>query len=152
MLNENLFDDKKDLEIAHLKMRIEHLENTIQRFKAYDEERKQYYAKKMERLDELEEIMSETCEKNSLTEIRQKMDKMKKQLRNMSRTMLVRKIEENKSPEELKEIIDNERLKKQNKKLKRRVEIARASNDELLMKMRRLEKELENNNATGIGQ
>lgn len=152
MLNENLFDDKKDLEIAHLKMRIEHLENTIQRFKAYDEERKQYYAKKMERLDELEEIMSETCEKNSLTEIRQKMNKLKKELSNMSMALQVRKIEENRSPEELKEIIDIERVKNNNKELKKQVKILHASNDELFQKMRRLEKELENSNATCIGQ
>lgn len=46
MLNEKLFDDPKDAEIARLKM-------TIEKFKEYDKERKKYYADKMQRLGEL---------------------------------------------------------------------------------------------------
>ena len=49
MLNEHLFDDKKDIEIARLK-------KVIEDFKEYDEKRKRYYAEKMRRLGELESL------------------------------------------------------------------------------------------------
>ena len=53
MLNEQLFDDKKDIEIAQLK-------KVIEDFKEYDEKRKRYYAEKMRRLGELESLLKKT--------------------------------------------------------------------------------------------
>ena len=47
MINEILFDNPKDAQIAKLKMEIE-------AFKKYDAERKEYYAKSLQRLGELE--------------------------------------------------------------------------------------------------
>ena len=55
MLNEHLFDDKKDIEIARLK-------KVIEDFKEYDEKRKRYYAEKMRRLGELESLLCEINE------------------------------------------------------------------------------------------
>ena len=55
MLNEQLFDDKKDIEIAQLK-------KVIEDFKEYDEKRKRYYAEKMRRLGELESLLCEINE------------------------------------------------------------------------------------------
>lgn len=52
MLNADLFQDKKDREIARLKL-------TIEQFKKYDQERKAYYAEKMNRLGQLESYISE---------------------------------------------------------------------------------------------
>ena len=57
MINEDLFDDPKDLEIVKLKLAIEN-------FKKYDEERKKYYAKAMQRLGELEAFMEEIEDKD----------------------------------------------------------------------------------------
>lgn len=51
MLNQNLLD-KKDIEIAKLKLMIKD-------FKEYDEKRKKYYADKMQRLGELESFFEE---------------------------------------------------------------------------------------------
>lgn len=52
MLNADLFQDKKDREIARLKL-------TIEQFKKYVQERKAYYAEKMNRLGQLESYISE---------------------------------------------------------------------------------------------
>ena len=54
-MNKDLFDDPKDYTIVKLK-------ETIARFKAYDEERKKYYSKKMVRLGELETYVIELKE------------------------------------------------------------------------------------------
>ena len=58
MLNEDLID-KKDITIARLK-------RTIEAFKAYDKERKEYYAKSMIRLGELESYVMELDEAGSV--------------------------------------------------------------------------------------
>ena len=50
MLNEKLFDNKKDAKIADLTLKIE-------AFKRYDEKRKEYYRKALIRLGEAEEIL-----------------------------------------------------------------------------------------------
>ena len=50
MLNEKLFDNKKDARIADLTQKIE-------AFKRYDEKRKEYYRKALIRLGEAEEIL-----------------------------------------------------------------------------------------------
>lgn len=50
MLNEELFDNNKDLKIAKLT-------NEIRSFKKYDEKRKEYYRKALIRLGEAEELL-----------------------------------------------------------------------------------------------
>lgn len=60
MLNQNLFD-KKDIEIAKLKL-------IIKDFKEYDEKRKKYYANKMQRLGELESFFEELSGQSSENE------------------------------------------------------------------------------------
>ena len=50
MLNEELFDNKKDARIVDLTQKIE-------AFKRYDEKRKEYYRKALIRLGEAEEIL-----------------------------------------------------------------------------------------------
>ena len=52
MLNEDLFLDQKDREIARLKAIIE-------QFKRYDKERKEYYSSKLIRLGQLESYVQE---------------------------------------------------------------------------------------------
>lgn len=106
MRNEELFDDKKDIQIAQLKL-------TIAKFKNYDEERKKYYEKHMRRLGELESLF---CEMQDTTvegmkakflekenaELKQKVEKLtqktkeqKEQLRNLN--LLVERLRKSKS-------------------------------------------------------
>ena len=105
MLNEQLFDDKKNIEIARLK-------KVIEDFKEYDEKRKRYYAEKMRRLGEI------TC---------------------LSRIIGVRRIEENRSSEELEEIISSNQLRKNNKALKKRIKELQDTVKELVAKVVKLE-------------
>ena len=90
MLNEHLFNDKKDIQIARLKMAIED-------FKKYDERRKQYYAKKIRRLQTLDELLREIegAEKDDLRKIilRQRAD-----LARLNKIIQVHNIEERRSP------------------------------------------------------
>lgn len=52
MINKDLYFDPKDYEIACLRQ-------TIEKFKAYDRKRKEFYADKMVRLGELESYVEE---------------------------------------------------------------------------------------------
>lgn len=106
MRNEELFEDKKDIQIARLRLAIE-------KFKNYDEERKKYYEKHMRRLGEFEslfcEIQDATVEgmkakllekenmelKHRVEKLTQKTKEQKEQLRNLN--MLVERLTKNKS-------------------------------------------------------
>ncbi len=135
-INEDLFDDRKDAEIAALRCLIEN-------FKRYDEKRKQFYAKKMRRLGELESFVQEMTEsKHDKNDLEKEVVKLKAELSNLSRAMQVRRIEEKRSPEELKEIINLDTLKRQNKAMKSQIKTLHATNGELLMKVMQLEKKL----------
>jgi hypothetical protein len=59
MINEELFDDPKDVQIAKLKLAIE-------AFKEYDEKRKKYYKDLAIRAGEMEAYIEELSETNDL--------------------------------------------------------------------------------------
>lgn len=109
MINKELFDDHKDAEIARLKM-------AIKKFKEYDRQRTAYYADKLARLKELAEM----CGKDTV----QVMDTLKGEIKRLNYLLQVKHIEDNRTPEELRQIIkldnilsQNEQLKQENKKL-----------------------------------
>ena len=136
MLNQQMFDDKKDAEIARLKMAIE-------KFKAYDEERKRYYAESMQRLGALEEFVREVTESRAgRGDLESTVIRLKKQLADANRVILARGIEERRTPEEIKEVIDTDTIKKRNKDLKRTNKMLLKARDELFLKVLRLEKEV----------
>ena len=108
MLNEHLFDDKKDIEIARLK-------KVIEDFKEYDEKRKRYYAEKMRRLGELESLLCEINEAKDKADLRKVILNQKKAITDLSRIISVRRIEESRTSEELGEIVSSYQLKKNNK-------------------------------------
>lgn len=110
MLNKKLFDDTKDAEIARLKM-------TIEKFKEYDEERKKYYADKMQRLGELETFVQEIDTETEIGKLKSQIIDLKKQLGALSLKMQVYRIEDNRTPEELSDIISKDSLRQKNKKL-----------------------------------
>lgn len=110
MLNKKLFDDPKDAEIARLKM-------TIEKFKEYDKERKEYYAKKMQRLGELESYVEELDTETEIGKLKSQIIDLKKQLGALSLKMQVYRIEEKRTPEELSDIISRDCLRQKNKQL-----------------------------------
>ena len=120
MLNEHLFDDKKDIEIARLK-------KVIEDFKKYDEKRKRYYAEKMRRLGELESLLCEINEAEDEKDLRKVILNQKKAITDLSRIISVRRIEENRTSEELGEIISSNQLRKNNKALKKRIKELQAT-------------------------
>lgn len=110
MINKKLFDDPKDAEIARLKM-------TIEKFKEYDKERKEYYAKKMQRLGELESYVQEIDTETEIGKLKSQIIDLKKQLGALSLKMQVYRIEEKRTPEELSDIISRDCLRQKNKQL-----------------------------------
>lgn len=114
MLNEKLFDNPKDAEIARLKMAIE-------KFKEYDQERKKYYAEKMQRLGELESYVQEFDAETEIGKLKQTIMTLKGQVRKLSKLIEARHIEDNRTEEELTEIIANSKLRKDNRHLKEQV-------------------------------
>lgn len=114
MLNEKLFDNPKDAEIARLKM-------TIEKFKEYDQERKKFYAGKMQRLGELESYVQEFDAETEIGKLKQTIMTLKGQVRKLSKLIEARHIEDNRTEEELTEIIANSKLRKDNRHLKEQV-------------------------------
>lgn len=110
MLNKKLFDDPKDAEIARLKM-------TIEKFKEYDKERKKYYADKMQRLGELESYIQEIDTETEIGKLKSQIIDLKRQLGALSLKVQVYRIEENRTPEELSDIISRDSLRQKNKQL-----------------------------------
>lgn len=130
MLNEKLFDNPKDAEIARLKMAIE-------KFKEYDQERKKYYAEKMQRLGELESYMQELDTETEIGKLKNEIMKLRKEVSRLSKEIQVRRIEEMRSDEELSEIISRDSLRQRNKMLTERVVKLEKERDELIRKMRK---------------
>lgn len=118
MLNEDLFLDQKDKEIARLKAIIE-------QFKKYDKERKEYYSSKLIRLGQLESYVQEI---NNSIEDKDEKDKtilrlnqiihnQRTELRSLQKIMSQKNIDIEQEKENL-ETIDLVKLKKELKTLK----------------------------------
>lgn len=118
MLNEDLFLDQKDREIARLKAIIE-------QFKRYDKERKEYYSSKLIRLGQLESYVQEI---NNSIENKDEKDKtilrlnqiihnQRTELKSLQKIMSRKNIDIEQEKENL-ETIDLVKLKKELKTLK----------------------------------
>lgn len=83
MLNKDIIDPK-DLEIAKLKLAIE-------KFKKYDAERKQYYSKSLQRLGELESYVQEIESDSIITNLKDKIEKQRKELAYLNRVIQANK-------------------------------------------------------------
>ena len=110
MLNEKLFDDPKDAEIARLKM-------TIEKFKEYDKERKKYYADKMQRLGELESFVQEIYTETEIGKLKEEIMRLRKEVSRLSKEINVRRIEETRTDEELSDVLSRDALRQRNRKL-----------------------------------
>ena len=126
MLNADLFQDKKDREIARLKL-------TIESFKKYDQERKEYYAEKMNRLGQFESYISELeNDENSpmsvIKKLEEKIASQKDEIRTLSMNIQAHNIGINIDTDVLSLNISkkslsqaNEKLRKENKNLRNTV-------------------------------
>lgn len=76
MLNQELIRPE-DLVIGSLKSKIENLEKTIEAFKEYDAERKQYYTELVARIAELESYINELEAKHGIVHIKERLRKSK---------------------------------------------------------------------------
>ena len=76
MLNQELIKPE-DLVIGSLKAKIENLEKTIEAFKEYDAERKQYYAEVIDRVAELESYIEELEAKHGIVHMKERLRKSK---------------------------------------------------------------------------
>ena len=76
MLNQELIRPE-DLVIGSLKSKIENLEKTIEAFKEYDAERKQYYTELVARIAELESYINELEAKHGIVHMKERLRKSK---------------------------------------------------------------------------
>ena len=128
MLNEKLFDDPKDAEIARLKM-------TIEKFKEYDKERKKYYADKMQRLGELESYVQELDTETEIGKLKDTIMKLRKEVSRLSKEVQVRRIEETRTDEELSDILSRDELRKRNKRMSEELVRLRKDKSDLIAKL-----------------
>ena len=122
MLNEKLFEDPKDAEIARLKMCIE-------KFKEYDKERKTYYADKMQRLGELESYVQEIDTETEIGKLKEEIMRLRKEVSRLSKEINVRRIEETRTDEELSDVLSRNALRLRNRKLTEEVVKLRKERD-----------------------
>lgn len=85
MINKDLIGDRKDVEIARLKMMIE-------KFKKYDKDRTEFYAKKMQRLGELESYVVELEEKQETGKLEAKIKDLRSQLSALNKVIQYNKM------------------------------------------------------------
>ena len=76
MLNQELIRPE-DLVIGSLKSKIENLEKTIEAFKEYDAERKQYYTELINKIAELESYINELEAKHGIVHMKERLRKSK---------------------------------------------------------------------------
>lgn len=129
MINEDLYEDKKDKEIVRLKMLIE-------RYKEYDKERKEYYAKKMQRLGELESLLEEKQDTSTPLEVQ--VLQLKQEIKRLNSVITIPGIEDNRTQEELTEVIRADEYRRQNKQLRNRIKGLHDTISELAYKNQRL--------------
>lgn len=114
MLNEELFEDKKDAEIARLRL-------AIKKFKKYDNERRKYYSDKMMRLGELESYVQELDAKTEIGKLKQTIGTLQGQVRKLSKIIEARHIEDARTEEELDDVITISNLRARNRRLREQV-------------------------------
>ena len=127
MLNEELFFDKKDLEIAKLKQ-------SIDRFKKYDKNRNQNHKKEVSELKieigKLKSYIEELESNKDLEKLRTKIKNQKEVILSLERKIHCSRLEESRLLE--LEMVTKESLSNQIKSLKTRLEKQTKNNSELL--------------------
>ena len=136
MLNKDLVDPK-DIEIARLKLAIEN-------FKKYDAERKEYYAKSLQRLGELESYVEELESNSVIPKLKKKVEEQGKQLAHLSRVITVNKYHLFDDTYTLQCTVNVKELKERNKVLSKEVTNLRNTIKDLVYQLNRKNNLLEN--------
>lgn len=127
MLNEELFFDKKDLEIAKLKQ-------SIDRFKKYDKNRNQNHKKEIKELKieigKLKSYVEELESDKDLEKLKTRIKNQREVILSLERKIHCSKLEESRLLE--LEMLTKDSLSNQIKSLKTRLENLRKNNSELL--------------------
>ena len=127
MLNEELFFDKKDLEIAKLKQ-------SIDRFKKYDKNRNKNHKKEISELKveigKLKSYIEELESDKDLEKLKTKIKNQREVILSLERKLHCSKLEESRLLE--LEMLTKDSLSNQIKSLKTRLENLRKNNSELL--------------------
>lgn len=145
MLNRDLFHDPKDLKLAEQAIKIQKLENKIEAFRKYDEERKAYYKNALVRLGELEALFDEMSEQ-SFVKYR---EKLKKELSILQKRVFLDKV--SRMPDEEVERIFNQIASVESlKKMQVKIKELKAQNSYLLEELVKCQKEVERLKGSGI--
>lgn len=132
MLNKDLFDSAKDAEIAKLKQAIE-------RFKAYDKHRQEYYSSSMQRLGELESYISELEDSKRSDNLEAVISQQRATIRHLNKLIQVYKIERDRNIQTLDEEITLDNIKRENESLRSQLKSLRKTNKELVRRLIKLE-------------
>lgn len=125
------------ISVRSLKKKIETLENTIENFKRYDQNRKEYYKDAMIRLGQLESFMEEIEEKDKLV---LKLKRYKEIICIYERKQFLSKIE-NLTDEEIVSTYNKVAYEEELKSLKQRNKELKELNDRLISKICQLQKD-----------
>lgn len=132
MLNKDLFDSAKDAEIAKLKQAIE-------RFKAYDKQRQEYYSSSIQRLGELESYISELEDSKRSNNLEAVISQQRATIRHLNKLIQVYKIERDRNIQTLDEEITLDNIKRENESLRSQLKSLRKTNKELVRRLIKLE-------------
>lgn len=132
MLNKDLFDSAKDAEIAKLKQ-------TIERFKAYDKQRQEYYSSSIQRLGELESYISELEDSKRSDNLEAVISQQRATIRHLNKLIQVYKIERDRDIQALDGEIALDNIKRENESLRSQLKSLRKTNKELVRRIMKLE-------------
>lgn len=132
MLNKDLFDSAKDAEIAKLKQAIE-------RFKAYDKQRQEYYSSSIQRLGELESYIAELEDSKRSDNLEAVILQQRATIRHLNKLIQVYRIERDRNIQTLDEEITLDNIKRENESLRSQLKSLRKTNKELVRRLIKLE-------------
>lgn len=127
MLNKDLVD-KKDIEIAKLKLAIE-------KFKRYDAERKQYYSDALKRLGELESYVEELEAGTVIPKLKEKVTEQRKQLGYLNNVITVNQYQLFNNDYILTSVITAKELRERNKVLGKEIKNLRKTVKDLIYRL-----------------
>lgn len=131
LLNRKLFTDEKEVKIAQLKIAID-------KFKEYDEKRKQYYKSALQELGELKSYVQELESGECVQKLKNKIKQQSENIKRLNKLVQYSKINTDITDEEISEAISISTLRTQNKKLRKELKNLKNANNMLVYKIQSL--------------
>lgn len=152
MLNKDLFDSPKDLEIAQLRKRIETLEKAINHFKEYDKERNKQLSDALIKIGQLKSYIEELNDTDQmilkLKQLKLKIKEYKKHLSILNKRVFLDRVMRM-SDDELYELYDRKTMEFQLSENNKKIKQLTAKNRELIYQLCLLKSHLEKNHSNG---